>query len=78
MGPGLAGARRRLLILVLVLSVLVGAAVGTFAQYQGSRGGLHARAGRLAGVELTAAGADDVSTYWTVRLHSTSGLAPPR
>jgi fermentation-respiration switch protein FrsA (DUF1100 family) len=76
MGPGLAGARRRLLILVLVLSVLIGAAVGTFAQYQGSRGGLHARAGRLAGVELTAAGADDISTYWTVRLHSTSGLAP--
>jgi hypothetical protein len=67
-------ARRRLL--VLVLSVLAGIAVGSFAEYQGSRGGLHARAGRLAAAEVTAAGADDVSTYWNVRLRSTSGLAP--
>jgi fermentation-respiration switch protein FrsA (DUF1100 family) len=69
-------ARRRLLVLVIALSVLAGTAVGTFAEYQGSRGGLHARAGRLAGAEVTAAGADDVSTYWNVRLRSTSGLAP--
>jgi hypothetical protein len=55
-------ARRRLLVLVLALSVLAGIAIGTFAEYQGSRGGLHARAGRLAGAEVTAAGADDVST----------------
>jgi fermentation-respiration switch protein FrsA (DUF1100 family) len=51
-------ARRRLLVLVLALSVLAGIAIVTFAEYQGSRGGLHARAGRLAGAEVTAAGVD--------------------
>ena len=69
-------ARRHLLALVLALSVLAGTAIGTYAEYQGSRGGLHARAGQLAGADVTPAGADAVSTYWDVRLRSTSGLAP--
>jgi fermentation-respiration switch protein FrsA (DUF1100 family) len=68
--------RRRLLVLVIGLSLLAGLAVAVFAEYQGSSAALHARAGRLVGADLAAAGADDVSTYWTVRLHSTSGLAP--
>ena len=73
---GLQWARRHRLVVVVALSILAGIAIGTFAGYQGSRGGLHARAGRLVGADVTAAGADEVSTYWNVHLRSTSGLTP--
>jgi fermentation-respiration switch protein FrsA (DUF1100 family) len=66
--------RRRLLVLAVTLSALAATAVGTFAEYQGSRGGLHARAGTLVDAEVKPAGTDEVSTYWDVRLRSTSGL----
>jgi dienelactone hydrolase len=68
--------RRRVLLAVLGLSVLAGLGVAGFAQYQGSRRALHARAGRFVDAELTPAGADAISTYWTVRLQGSNGLAP--
>src|SRR5690348_4233320 len=73
-GPG--RWRRRVLLAVLGLSVLAGLGVAGFAEYQGSRGALHARAGHLANAEITPAGADSISTYWTVRLRGSKGLAP--
>src|SRR5512132_2952398 len=68
--------RRRVLLAGLALGVLAGLGVAGFAEYQGWRGALHARAGRLVCAAVPPAGADAISTYWTVRLLGSHGLAP--
>ena len=62
------------------LAVLLGLAVilaGTWgwASYQGSASGLEGRKGRLAGVRLTGAGGDAVSTFEDLTLRSSTGQA---
>jgi len=62
------------------LAVLLGLAVilaGTWgwASYQGSASGLEGRKGRLAGVRLTEAGGDAVSTFEDLTLRSSTGQA---
>lgn len=68
--------RQRVLLAVLGLSVLAGLGAAGFAEYQGSRDALHARAGHLVSAEVTPAGADPISTCWTLRLQGSNGLAP--
>lgn len=65
--------RRRLLVAAAALILLVAIAAGAFAEYQGSRRGLRARAGTLAAAEVRAAGEDAVSTYAEITLRGSGG-----
>lgn len=65
--------RRRLLLVALALGLLVAIAAGAFAEYQGSRRGLRARAGTLVAADAQPAGADAVSTYAEITLRGSGG-----